>query len=131
MEKKVELSEKLRELGHEPVIHPHYVEWVKEGKTNIYEGISKEEHAQVKVDNDYIKWYYNAIVGSDAVLLVNLEKNGKKNYVGGNAFLEIGFAYVNDKKIFIYNELPEDSDFIDEIVAMQPIVLNGDLSKIV
>ena len=129
-EKKVQLTDELRNLGHESVIHPHYIQTVKEGRTDILEKIDKGEHAQLKIDNDYIRWYYDAIVGSDAVLVVNLEKQGKKNYIGGNAFLEIGFAYVNDKKIFILNDIPQDSDFIDELVAMQPMVLKGDLSKI-
>lgn len=129
---KVELYDKLKELGHEPVIHPHYIESVKEGVTEIMDRIDKGEHAQLKIENDYIMWYYNAIVGSDAVLVVNLEKNNQKNYVGGNVFLEIGFAYVNKKKIFMYNDYPskEDCKYLDEIEAIQPIVINQDLSSI-
>lgn len=129
---KVELFDKLKELGHEPIIHPHYIESVKEGKTYIMDRIDKGEHAQLKIENDYIMWYYNAIVSSDAVLVVNLEKNGQKNYIGGNVFLEIGFAYVNKKKIFLYNDYPlkDECKYMDEIEAMQPIVINQDLSKI-
>ncbi len=129
---KVELYDALKELGHEPIIHPHYIESVKEGKTEIMDRIDKGEHAQLKIEKDYIMWYYNAIVSSDAVLVVNLEKNGQKNYIGGNVFLEIGFAYVNKKKIFMYNDYPAKNDckYLDEIEAMQPVSINGDLSKI-
>ncbi len=130
MEKKVQLSDELHDLGHESVMHPHYIQWVKEGEADVLEKIDKGEHAQLKIDTDYIKWYYDAIVGSDAVLVVNLEKQGRKNDIGGNAFLEVGFAYVNNKKIFILNDIPQDSDFVDELVAMQPIELKGDLNKI-
>jgi len=42
----------------------------------------------------------------------------------------MGFAHVNDKKIFLLNPLPEESPYIDEIKAMVNIVLNGDLAKI-
>ncbi len=43
--------------------------------------------------------------------------------------MELGFAYVNDKKIFLLNPIP-DLPYKEEIEAVQPIVLNGDLSKI-
>ena len=131
-EKKVELFDALKKLGHEPVIHPHYIEAVRDGKTEIMDRIDSGEHAQLKIENDYIMWYYNAIVSSDAVLVVNLEKNGQENYIGGNVFLEIGFAYVNKKKIFLYNNYPskENCKYLDEIEAMQPVVINQDLSRI-
>jgi len=128
-EKKVKLFDRLKELGHNPVIHPHYIESVKEGRTDIMDRIAKGEHAQLKIENNYIMWYYNAIVESDAVLVVNLEKNGQKNYIGGNVFLEIGFAYVNRKKIFLFNSIPENVPYIDEIEAMEPIILYRDLEK--
>ena len=129
---KVRLYDELKELGHEPVIHPHYIESVKEGRTDIMDRIDNGEHAQLKIENDYIMWYYNAIVSSDAILVVNIEKNGQKNYIGGNVFLEIGFAYVNKKKIFLYNKYPskEECKYLDEIKAMQPIIINQDLNKI-
>ncbi len=131
-EKKVALMDELIELGHCPVIHPHYVESVKEGKTEIMEKINRGEHAQLKIENDYIRWYYNAIVNSEAVLIVNMDKNGQKNYIGGNALMEIGFAYVNDKKIFMYNAWPlkNECKYLDEIEAMQPILINQDLRQI-
>lgn len=50
-------------------------------------------------------------------------------YIGGNSFLEMGFAHVLNKEIFLLNKIPE-SLFKDELVAMQPVILGGDLSKI-
>ncbi len=131
-EKKVQLYDELKKIGHEAIIHPHYIESVKDGKTEIMDRIDKGEHAQLKIENDYIMWYYNAIVSSNAVLVVNLEKNGQKNYIGGNVFLEIGFAYVNKKKIFMYNDYPskDNCKYLDEIEAMHPVVINQDLGKI-
>ena len=41
----------------------------------------------------------------------------------------MGFAHVLNKKIFILNDIPE-MIYIDEIKAMQPIILNGNLAKI-
>jgi len=78
---------------------------------------------------DFIKKHYNLIKDSDAILVLNIEKKGVKNYIGGNTFLEMGFAYISDKKIFLLNEIPECS-YTDEIKAMRPIVLGGDINKI-
>ena len=52
---------------------------------------------------------------SDAILVLNLTKNGIENYIGGNTFLEMGFAHVLEKKIFVYNKLP-DVGYKDEIL---------------
>jgi len=45
----------------------------------------------------------------------------------------MGFAYRHDKKIYLYNDLPVKSErmhYLDEIIDMKPIVINGDLNKI-
>ena len=62
-------------------------------------------------------------------MVVNVNKKGILNYIGGNSFLEMGFAHILNKPIFILNEIPE-MIYTDEILAMQPVVLNGDLLKI-
>lgn len=82
-----------------------------------------------KIQYDVIRRYYEIIKNSDAIMVLNLDKNGIKNYIGGNTFLEIGFAYVLGKKIFLMNPIPE-MGYKDEVMAMQPIILNGDLNKI-
>ena len=87
------------------------------------------ESAQRKIKDDVIKRYYHKIAESDAILILNLEKKGIANYIGGNTFLEMGFAHVLDKPIYLYNNVPNLS-YTDEITAMQPIALEGDLSKI-
>ncbi len=126
----IDYQEKLEEIGHEIIIHPHYVEFVKNGRKDILDRISKGEHAQVKRENDYIRWYYQAIKGSDAILVLNFKKKGIENYIGGNTLMEIAFAHVLNKKIFLFNPVPEIS-YSDEIEAMNSIVINGDLNKII
>ncbi|MEA1963108.1 MAG: hypothetical protein U9M94_02605 [Patescibacteria group bacterium] len=87
------------------------------------------ESAMRKIKDDLIKRYYNKIGESDAILVLNLEKKGITGYIGGNTFLEIGFAHVLDKKIYLFDDLPEIS-YKDELEAMQPIIINKDISKI-
>ena len=60
---------------------------------------------------------------------MNTDKDGKSNYIGGNTFLEMGFAHVLGKSIYVLNPLPEVS-YRDELDAMKPVVLNGDLNLI-
>ena len=66
----------------------------------------------------------------DCVLISNYKKKGVSDYIGGNTFLEIGYAYGLGKKIFILNNLPQTSVFKEEILGMQPIVLKGNLEAI-
>ena len=87
------------------------------------------ESIQNKVENNLIKHYFNEIKKNDALLIVNITKKGIKNYIGGNSFLEMGFAHVLDKKIFLLNDIPKIG-YKDEIIAMNPIILNGDLSRV-
>ncbi len=88
-----------------------------------------QEHANVKKEYDYIRYHYGEIVNGDAILVLNLAKGGVKNYIGGNTLMEIGFAYVHHKKIFFLNPIPEVS-YRDEIQAMGPVVVKGNLSLI-
>ena len=124
----VKVRDKLNEMGHEGIICS-VMEDLALGKNPELMKKIEENHVQVKKDGGFIKWYYNSIVNSDAILVLNYDKNGIKNYIGGNTLMEIGFAHVHNKKIFLLNPVPEIS-YKDEILAMEPVILNGDLSKI-
>ncbi len=76
-----------------------------------------------------IKHSEEVISRMDAVLVLNYDKNGEKNYVGGATFLEIYDAFRLGKKIFFMNNLPEGM-LKDELIAFRPVILNGDLTKI-
>ena len=89
-----------------------------------------EESAERKIKYDLIRDYYSKIRETDAILVVNFEKNGIKNYIGANTFLEMGFAHVLHKRIFVLNNLPEQDYLIEEVRAMRPCVLEGDYERI-
>lgn len=78
---------------------------------------------------DSIRAYFEIIQNADAVLVANFDKKGIKNYIGGNSFLEMGFAHVLNKKIYLLNDIPT-MIYTDELRAMQPVILNNDLQKI-
>lgn len=132
-DKMIEVGEELEKLGH-TIELPYATKEIKAGVLNQEEfNKHKEQFGDAKyrdkAPNDLIKEHWNYINQSDAILVVNVEKNGFKNYIGGNVFLEMGFAHVLDKPIYLLNDIPEIG-YKDEIVAMKPIILNGDLTKI-
>jgi hypothetical protein len=126
-EKFVEIENELKKLGHDSKMSDLMRQIAERGREFLEE--VRKDHAKVKRDNDLIKWYYDRIEESDGILVLNYDKKGIKNYIGGNTLLEIGFAHVLGKRIFLLNTIP-DIGYKDEINAMNPIVLNGDLSKI-
>ena len=130
VEKMVECKDKLCELGFEGWIHSDYEAHVRGEKKAFPDSDDTEENADFKRAHDYIRQHYKHILESDAVLIVNMEKKGVKNYIGGNCLMEMGQAYINNKKIFLLNDIPTEVPFLDEIKAMDPICLHGDLSKI-
>jgi len=95
-----------------------------------YNNKSVSKGANNIIEYDLIKEHYKKIINSDAILVINPGKNNIKDYIGGNSFLEMGFAHVTDKKIFILNDLPIGLNYCEEIIGMQPTILNGDLNKI-
>ena len=88
-----------------------------------------EERITLKVEYDLIREHFQLINKSDAILVLNYEKKGIADYIGGNTFLEMGIAFWHGKKIFLLNPIP-DMDYKTEMHAMQPTILNGDLTKI-
>lgn len=126
----VETYHQLEKLGHQPVMHKDMFKVADGTAPEIEEMKNGTEHYEIKRKYGYIKWWYESIKNSDAVLICNFDKNNIKNYVGGNTLIEIGFAHVNNKKVFLLNDIPEDLSYIDEIKAMTDVTLNGDLSKI-
>ncbi len=119
----------LEDLGHE-VIVPLGVDLVNTRGVTLEEFVRLKDqgkHHTLTIQHDAIRTHYKKIVSSDAILVTNWEKRGVENYIGGNTFLEMGFAHVNDKQIYILNDIPQ-MPYTDEIHAMQPTVLKGDLS---
>ena len=95
--KMVEIEKKLLEFGHTVILPPHTKEYVEFSSF----GTIHRESAKNKIKEDLIRDYHNKIKNADAVLVVNEKRNETDNYIGGNSFLEMGFAHVNNKKIFL------------------------------
>jgi len=124
-DKMLEVKDKLREFGHDAFVTDLHKAMI--GKTD-------EEIETIKLyqknNKDAIREFWRTMQGADAVLVLNYDKNGIKNYVGGNTLMEIGFAHILNQKIFMINPIPEMPYCKTEIEAVKPIILDGDLSLI-
>lgn len=128
-DKLVEVYRELEKLGHQPMMHKNMF-GCADGTAKQLVGANYMENSEIKRKYNYIKWWYDCIKNGDAVLVCNFDKNGIKNYIGGNTLMEMGFAHVNDKKVILLNPIPKDVPYTDEIKAMVDSVLNGDLNKV-
>ena len=114
----------LLKRGHEVKMPNSFDEPMKEEKIM---GWGRKGHIVWK--GEMMKKDEENIRPQDAVLVLNLEKKGIPNYIGGATFLEVYMAWKLNKRIFFYNSLPRCS-FTDELVGINPKILNGDLNKI-
>lgn len=117
----IEAKNTLEKMGHVVVV-PANVERHADNTINI-------ENKREKMELDLIRSYFEEIKKADAILVINKDKNNISNYIGGNSLIEISFAYVLHKKIFLLNPIPK-INYSDEIEAMSPIIINNDLKKI-
>jgi len=126
-----DIANQLTKQGHEVII-PKTSEMILNGELTIEQIKKEKENGEISnraIKLNVLRYYFGKIKEADAVLILKLDKKGIKNYIGGNVFLEMGFAHILDKKLFLFNEIP-DMPYKDEIKVMQPIVINKDLDKI-
>lgn len=121
----LELKRRLSELSHEVTL-PEFAE--EYAKMDSIEDKLRESSAN-KIQHDLIRGYFKKIALGDAILVANYTKNGIENYIGGNAFLEMGFAHVLNKGIYLLNPAPK-INYKDEILAMNPIIVGNNLKNI-
>ena len=122
-EKMMEVRDELIKMGHEAFLTT---------LADAFIGKTDEEKEKIKIHQkqnmDAIREFWRLMQGADAVIVVNLDKHGIKNYIGGNTLMEIGFAHVLNQKIFLLNPIPDIPYYKTEIEAVNPTILNGDLS---
>ena len=119
-----EVKEALEAKGHEITL------------PNFYNAPMTEEAIKLKGSAVHKEWKAEClraqeqkVINNDVMLVLNYEKQGQLNYIGGATFLEVYEAWKLGKKIFFMNPIPEGM-LADELNALNPTVLNGDLSKL-
>ena len=105
----------------------------------IYPNGYNEEYEELDDMTKQYKLFYTMsqekISSTDELLILNFSKikNNKtlNNYIGPSTFLEMYEAFMQNKKIYLYTNLP-DEDFIlyDDIKAMNPTCLNNKIEGV-
>jgi len=121
----IPIKEALESVGHEIILpncfdNPFEEEQVKK--------LSEEQHVSWKCE--MMKRHEVVLKDIDAFFVLNFEKRGVPNYIGGATFMEVIKAWEYGHKIFFYNPLPNCS-FTDELKGMSPLVIDGDLEMII
>jgi hypothetical protein len=116
----------LEVLGHEVCLP---IENFEDIPIEAQADITEEEIVNAKIEYDFIRKHFRNIEQSDVILVLNYEKKGIPGYIGGNTFLEMGHAFGMKKTIYLMYPIPE-MEYLTEMKAMQPIVIDGDLTKI-
>jgi hypothetical protein len=119
------VQKELEEKGHSVEIP----EGVKRPELRSRTKVNSIEKAEDKIKYNLIRDYYEKIKHHDVVLIVNPNKNSIPGYIGGNTLIEMAFAHVLNKKLFCLYSLPEMT-YSSELIAMEPIILDGNLGKI-
>ena len=105
----------------------------------IYPNGYNEEYEELDDITKQYKLFYTMsqekISSTDELLVLNFTKtkNNKtlNNYIGPSTFLEMYEAFMHNKKIYLYTNLPdEDHILYDDIKAMNPICLNKEIEVI-
>ncbi len=122
----VEIDRQLAALGYETII-PITAHRMKESGDF---DVSHYRTWQVNADDypkkaELMRTHFDEITKGDAILVLNYEKHGRANYIGGNVLMEMALAFYQKKLVFILNEAPEDSVFLEEILGVLPVFLHG------
>jgi hypothetical protein len=120
-----DVREQLLAKGHDVVLPASIAEESLETFDDAARMKKREDYLAAKPR--YTIGHFDEIKEGDAILVVNPEKRGIENYVGGATFAEIMLAFYYQKKIFFWNPIPTDerlAPYADEIASVSPIVVN-------
>jgi hypothetical protein len=127
----VDIQFQLEKLGYRVIIPASAERMKKSGDYDVdrlksWFGNDKDYHKKVSL----MRGHFAEIEVADSILVLNYQKNEIPNYIGGNVLMEMAIAFYLNKAIFILNDVPEESTFLEEIKGIEPIVLHGKLENI-
>ena len=77
-----------------------------------------------------IRAHFQKVASGDAILVVNNEKHGVANYIGGNVLMEMALAFYHKLPIFLLNDIPGESPFKEEVLGLGSIPLHGKVENL-
>lgn len=116
VEQMKEWKEKLEDEGYmveTPALFDFHKVRDEEGNLEKFEEIKRRE----------TKIHFDKVAQAELLLILNYDKDGKKNYIGGNTFAEIAYAIAlnlchgSSKEIYTINPLPTYLPYYEELRA--------------
>src|SRR5579864_3075643 len=93
------IQKQLRMIGHNAIV-PIGTEAHLKDKTFTD---NLDDNLEWCITHDIMRKNFQQVSDSDAVLVLNYEKNGIEGYIGVSALMEMGVAHYLKKKIFLIN----------------------------
>lgn len=118
------IARKLEARGH--IVHPPggFELWEEHGREKGDEG-----ELEFMREYELMRKHFEKMKLADAMFVLNFEKKGIPGYLGGGVLMEMGFAHVLHKPIYLLNSIP-DLPYRDEIEVTNPVVVHGNLDRI-
>jgi len=122
----LEAKETLERNGHSVLLTDNIEDYANH--PNIKK--SFKEELQLCLKDDIMRSFFNKIAESDAFLVCNYLNKKIEGYIGTSVLMELGLAYYLNKKIYLLYEIDQSQKYALEVAIINPIILNGDLSKV-
>lgn len=127
----VDIQEQLTDKGMEVLVPDTAEKMKKSGDFDVsHVKTWYRNRDDYHIKTELMQGHFDKVAAADAILVLNYKKHGVENYIGGNVLMEMTLAFWLKKPIFIMNEIPEESSFIEEIIGLNPILLHGNLESL-
>lgn len=126
-EEMIELQSQLKSFGHDVSV-PCDTELHVEKPGFIDELDKDREHL---IENTIMKKCFDILASNEAVIFLNLPKNGVSGYIGTSSLMEMGLAYYLGKKIYLMYPHPDPHEqrWAHEVASFQPVLLHGSVES--
>jgi len=122
----IDIKKNLEKLGYTVLVPSNALEMERTGDYDVsHYKTWFEDSKDYDKKAALMRGHFDEVERADAILVVNEEKHGVENYIGGNVLMEMALAFHLKKPIFILNDAPKESSFLEEILGMNPTFLHG------
>lgn len=127
----VEIEARLEALGYKVIIPATARKMKASGDFDVshyktWFGDANDYHKKTAL----MQGHFEEVAKGDAILVLNYEKHGVPNYIGGNVLMEMALAFWLKKPIYVLNEIPEESAFLEEIIGLGSVPLHGNIEAL-
>jgi hypothetical protein len=89
-----------------------------------------DERILAELQAGFIREHFAKIDKSQAVYIINHEKNDIRCYVGPNVLMEISHAFYRKIPIFLSDSYSRKLNCYAELLVMEPIIIDNNLEKL-